>query len=82
MIITVASFKGGVGKTTTAVHLACAYRKLRPALNYLHLQQCSAILQDSSLTPSLTILGIAHAHLLVPLFAFQVSDLAANGTRR
>lgn len=36
MIITVASFKGGVGKTTTAVHLAC----------YLHQHSGSVLLID------------------------------------
>ena len=32
MIITVASFKGGVGKTTTAVHLATYLQRLAPTL--------------------------------------------------
>lgn len=32
MIVTVASFKGGVGKTTTAVHLACYMQQKAPTL--------------------------------------------------
>jgi len=32
MLITVAGFKGGVGKTTTAVHLACFFSKLGETL--------------------------------------------------
>src|ERR1700712_3812079 len=32
MIITIASFKGGVGKTTTSVHIAAYLQKLAPTL--------------------------------------------------
>lgn len=32
MIITVASFKGGVGKTTAAVHLGCYFNQIAPTL--------------------------------------------------
>lgn len=32
MIITVASFKGGVGKTTSAVHLAAYFQQDKPTL--------------------------------------------------
>ncbi len=32
MLITVAGFKGGIGKTTTAVHLACYFSKLGDTL--------------------------------------------------
>lgn len=32
MIITVAGFKGGVAKTTTAVHLACFFQKYAPTM--------------------------------------------------
>ena len=32
MIITVAGYKGGTGKTTTAVHLACCLQSHAPAL--------------------------------------------------
>ncbi|NEQ29860.1 MAG: ParA family protein [Leptolyngbya sp. SIO4C5] len=32
MYVTVAGFKGGVGKTTTAVHLACFFAKMGPTL--------------------------------------------------
>ena len=32
MLITVAGFKGGIGKTTTAVHLACYFSQLGKTL--------------------------------------------------
>ena len=32
LLITVAGFKGGIGKTTTAVHLACYFSQLGPTL--------------------------------------------------
>ena len=58
MIVTVTSFKGGVGKTTTAVHLAC----------YLHETKGNVLLVDGD--PNRSCLAWAQ-HGLLP---FKVAD--------
>ena len=59
MIITIAGFKGGVGKTTTAVHLACFFSQLSD----------KTLLVDGD--PNRSSLGWAHRGTM----PFQVCDL-------